>query len=844
LSPANVLVIEDNQEYVKSLRRHVTLPPDYQWIWAADARNGLLQALEGDPTLILLDLSLPDVEGLDFLRTLRERGCYAPVILLTPRGAEPTALRGLRLGVRDVLLKPFTAEEMAEAIYAALQEERLASAQDDLVRRLAAANAELERALGDLQMLQEISKEITSLLDLEAVLAQVVKAAVRVADAEEGYLLMCNEEGDELYLRAAQNLGEEAAASFRIPVEDSIAGQVVRSGEPLILTGNLEGSSIKIKTGLLVRSLVAVPLKARGRTLGVLAVDNLVSARTFGERELNLLQTLADYAVIAITNARLYEEASLSLDRQVGEMVALHRISHELSHQADVEALSYQILQQALRALKAEAGAVGWLTAEGHLSWMVEGEPALTRRCGGGQEPYAPCDQVLRTGRPFLQVHPAHSDQVHPDASSDGHQGVAQLIVPIARDGRVIGLIGVERSRALPFSQADQRFLESVAYQAAMGYDHVQMGRQIVWAKSQMETLLQSLAEGVLFLDRDLRIQQANRAVERLTGWDLQTLQGRFYPEVFTPHRHRSALSASETLPARALRENQPISWAEEGAWTIACRNGTRLPVAGVAVPLPEGHGDARSIALIFRDVRAEVELARLRSEFAAIASQALQLPVNNLQAPLAWLLSGELPERLEPEVISLVQTHCLRLHELADEMLQAIRLRQGQAHSRQEPVPLAAVARHVVQQFTLLAPEHHFEVVAPPDLPFALGDGAKVETVLGHLLENAVAYSPPGSCIRIAVEADAARVTLRVQDEGIGIAPEEQEAIFRPFYRVDNEPNRLRYSHGLGLYIARRLIEAQKGRIWVESVPGQGSTFAFDLPRWEASDVSQAFVD
>jgi hypothetical protein len=158
-----------------------------------------------------------------------------------------------------------------------------------------------------LQALHGIGTAIASALDLEAVLTRIVEAAVFITDAEQGSLLLLDEQTKALHLRAQKGLGEKYARGFSIRTEDSIAGEVVRSGEPRRLTSAGEG--FKVVTGYLVHAILYVPIAIKGRVIGVLAVDNQTQKKSFSQDDENLLQILAGYAAIAFENARLLAEA-------------------------------------------------------------------------------------------------------------------------------------------------------------------------------------------------------------------------------------------------------------------------------------------------------------------------------------------------------------------------------------------------------------------------------------------------------------------------------------------------------------------------------------------------------
>jgi len=144
----------------------------------------------------------------------------------------------------------------------------------------------------------------------------------------------------------------------------------------------------------------------------------------------------------------------------------------------------------------------------------------------------------------------------------------------------------------------------------------------------------------------------------------------------------------------------------------------------------------------------------------------------------------------------------------------------------------LPPLAQQVVERFAGQAGEQFsFELRFPDDFPLVHADYERTREVLENLVSNAVKYSPDGGVIRIFGRAAADHAIISVNDQGIGIAPEEQAKLFRRFYRVDNRLRRDTQGAGLGLFLARAIVEAQGGRIWVESAPGRGSRFSFTVP-------------
>src|SRR6266508_4591473 len=303
-----ILIIDDSQQICSMLAEYVLSELGYTPAIANTGRQGLNRLRQRLPDLILLDLQLPDISGLDLLRLIAQDGYDVPVILMTAHGSEGIAVEAFRLGARNYLIKPFSETEAQVVIDQALRERRLKREKEQLTRNL-------QQRVKELTVLYSIGQSVSSLLDLEELLERIVEAGVYITRAEEGFLLLRDPHADELYLRAAKNLGEARAQRMRMPSDDSLAGQVIRTGKPIRLDKSKQGAPLKVKTGFLVRAILQVPLMVGDTAIGVLAVDNQQSERTFNENDQYLLSALADYAAIAIENAQLYQQIKRSEER-------------------------------------------------------------------------------------------------------------------------------------------------------------------------------------------------------------------------------------------------------------------------------------------------------------------------------------------------------------------------------------------------------------------------------------------------------------------------------------------------------------------------------------------------
>jgi signal transduction histidine kinase/CheY-like chemotaxis protein len=305
MSGEKILVVDDSREVRETIAKMILRPAGYETLIANDGLAGLQVARELHPDLIIADLQMPGMTGIQLKRTLSLENIGTPLILMTGAGSESVASEASLAGVSAYFPKPIDADMLLLAVEQALKSERLR-------RERADALQSLEKRVHQLETLQAVGRTLTATLDVDQVLSRVVDAAVRLTGAEEGSLLLLDEHTGELTMRAARNFDDQFVRTFRIRSEDSLAGQVIRTGQPVRVGGG--DSPQKIKTAYLVTSLIYVPLRVQTRVIGVLGVDNRQTSRLFSDADVNPLIALADYAAIAIVNALLF--ARTNAERQ------------------------------------------------------------------------------------------------------------------------------------------------------------------------------------------------------------------------------------------------------------------------------------------------------------------------------------------------------------------------------------------------------------------------------------------------------------------------------------------------------------------------------------------------
>jgi PAS domain S-box-containing protein len=408
-------------------------------------------------------------------------------------------------------------------------------------------------------------------------------------------------------------------------------------------------------------------------------------------------------------------------------------------------------------------------------------------------------------------------------------QQVVALPMSIGED--LIGVLYVFRSYGSRFTSNDRRVLASFADQAAIAVYNAQLYERVSQEKRRLDAILEYSADGVLILDSAQRIQVFNRALSRLTGWEAADALGRHHDEV---------------IRWAHLETNRDLSDAVAGGWPLPSarplyvegdlrrKNGGTVSVGIIYAPL-FGH-DRRLVNVIanVRDITRFREADEIKSTFVSVISHELKTPVALIQGYAETLLRKD--ARWDPqtrqESLEVILEEADRLHHLIDNLLDASRLEAGKLPLEREPMALDAVAERVAERFRTQTDVHEIQVDFPDEFPVIEGDPTRLEQVINNLLSNAIKYSPEGGLIEMRGRSNADEVIVTVADQGVGIPFEEQPHIFESFFRGSREYQQQTSGAGLGLYLAKAIIEAHGGRIWVESNPGEGAAFSLALPR------------
>jgi PAS domain S-box-containing protein len=415
----------------------------------------------------------------------------------------------------------------------------------------------------------------------------------------------------------------------------------------------------------------------------------------------------------------------------------------------------------------------------------------------------------------------------------------APLVSP---SGRTIGVVDVGSRRGRQFTEAEVSVLVLAANRLANAVTLAKTQEDLRESegylraeRARLTTILTSAPHGIVFVNTSGRAE-GNPAAEEMTGYASATELDDF-PADLVHLPDGSLVSRAEWPGERALR-GETVSRVE---LVVTRRDGTCLPVLMSATPV-RGPGDRITGAVLaFEDITVFKELERLRAEFASIVAHDLRNPISSILMNAEILLrQAEGRDTIEVRTASLerVRKAAAHLGDMVQDLLDASRIEVDRLTLDRKPLPSRATVEAVVEQVRPTLGEHPVTVATRGEPAPILADPVRFGQILTNLLENAAKYSPRNAPIDVSVLPSADGVEVSVKDEGIGIPQDEMPRLFDRFYQT-KRAREMKAGLGLGLYIARGLVAAHGGRIWVESEAAHGSVFHVWLPSARAAESS-----
>jgi PAS domain S-box-containing protein len=367
--------------------------------------------------------------------------------------------------------------------------------------------------------------------------------------------------------------------------------------------------------------------------------------------------------------------------------------------------------------------------------------------------------------------------------------------------------------------------------------------RQLDGAEMRTQLMMGSIADAVVAVDTDRKIIIFNDAAQNITGWDQKSALGVDYNLVFKLKDLNDAELKDETDPFLQVLTSGKAQITDQ--YYMLNKNNQKISFSISIAPSTDSKSQVSGAIAIFHDISEQKAVARERNEFISTASHEMRTPVAAIEGYLSMAMNPTLATIDERAKTFIGKAHDASLHlgKLFRDLLSVTKIEDNRMIINRRRFNVTELMNQVVGEMELVAKARkiriltHFgggglgrQLVVAPSYEVN-ADPDRVREVISNLIDNAIKYSNENTTIDVSIKADKKFVTFSVSDMGIGISNEDQKHLFQKFYRVNNSMTREVGGTGLGLYIARNLIEQFGGKIWVESAEGKGSVFYFTLP-------------
>lgn len=819
--------------------------------------------------LALVNPAMRDREGISILQRIEDHETFKKLPLLIISD-DPVSQNGITLprtyadtdlidSVHELLHPPRpTAKPAAPAIKPFLTENDMPT--EPMMR--ASFDAHLQQQLAELKVLSNLGRSISSVLELNEVLNQIVEAATTLTRAEEALLLLPDDEGKALYMRAMKGLDDESAHSFRIRVDDALVGRVFVSGEPVLV--NDRGLQ-RVKTEYFVKSLLYVPMTYKNQTIGVLGVNNRSSVRTFTPHDQELLLDLAAYAAIAISNAQLFEER-LVQNRQLTMLVSAGNAVNSTLALGDVlTILCKQIIQTlevnvcTISQQNLMTGDLYPLATARRIMWRPEQGPAIDV----DKRPIL--KQALEQNAYYVvqrrnQVGHWRAEQQYLERDD----AAQMLVLPIRAGGLpAVGVLELYYYEAIPNVTNEFRAtLRNMALELFGVLTDKANNPPLNFVFSQAQKILDH--SNAVWVTLSL-LQNSTRLLKVLEyGSDLFAnevpAQHPRYPRNMSEfgdrsllhHNQRDADLSDEIKGALAdynavgvMSVPLVIKDSIFGAVTLyntfearRFREGEIKLLSALVTQAATAIENARlfndreqSLADLQEAQASLVQAARLSTmgELAAVVAHQINNPLTTIIVDSELILQDENLSADMQEGVTAIHRAGQRAHAVVKRLLSTARRDISQD-------VLQAIDAHATIYNTLDLVTTHIERGAV-QLKIALDEAetVKVQAAPGYLEDlwlnlllnarDALAGRPRATII-IQSERTARTLDVSICDNGPGIPPEYLQNVFNAFFTT-KPPGE---GTGLGLYICKQILDRCGGTIRVESKPNEGTCFYVSL--------------
>lgn len=677
----------------------------------------------------------------------------------------------------------------------------------------------------ELSALNAIAEILSNPLELNAALDQVCAQIVSITGLESAGIYFADESHQYLNLVAHRGMSERLVAEMGHPGLDDQLTRSIAEGAILALDDATAypGIGLAGPRSEGYHALIAVPILLGEQSIGILGAGSKIKTQ-YERADVDLLRNIGRQIGKAYENAKLYKE----MQKRVEELDGLAKLSAACAASLDPIELAQIAIDWTMKLIPVDFANLRLLEDDFYRLVASRSRTQLLFR------DKVPAEEFLRMKLSIqspVVVSDIETDPVSPEFRARAEiMGIrSNCVMPLPVRGRFVGVISIGYTQPHRWAPQEIELVRTIAHQVANAIDNAQLFQKVVSEQRKIQAIFDSGLSGLFATDADGRIVMFNRAAERITGWLASEVQNQRWQDLFSDPAKNPP---DEPLINVALKHKE-TRYVHEGRW-LRTRDGRVIPVAKAVAPLLDDQDKVTGAVGAFFDLSREQEAELEREEFLKQVAHQLRSPLTAVLSAMQLLERPNLSEARRAEMWGILKSDGERLKRFADQFLDLEAVTKSQRPLQMEPLAIVSVVRALVRKFRADQHKHRIHVRASKRNLLALADLDRVENILRNLLDNAISYAPPGTRITITIKPLPDNlIQLSVQDQGPGIAHEDREKIFEPFYRSAHPTSRRVYGHGLGLAIAKRSVTEMGGTIWLDSRLSHGATFHFTLRRY-----------
>ncbi|HEX9922542.1 MAG TPA: PAS domain S-box protein [Anaerolineae bacterium] len=553
-----------------------------------------------------------------------------------------------------------------------------------------------------------------------------------------------------------------------------------------------------------IQSFLSVPLLRDGLAIGCLGFDTVWQKRAWSEQDKTLLKMAADIVVRVLDPKRLQHEDQAGQEwfRRVVSSIVDHIYVTKITKAGDH--INIHLSPHAEKL-------TGYSVEELEVDWSLWSEKII-----------------------HVDDRAAAADQAARLAQGEDSEMEYRLV---RADGRIIWVRDRATVKAEGSSKIIYGLVTDITKQKVVELEREWLTNELrdinltlderVWARTaELQAIIDAVGEGIVVTDLDGVIQYLNPAQERLTGYSETEALGQ------TPRLWKSNQQDSTFFTQMWQTILAGQTW--RGELINKRKNGTLYEALLTITPIFLPDGQPLGFVGVQHDITSFREMDRLKSEFISTAAHELRTPLTSIRGFSEILLTRrKLTDERKKRYLTFINQQAEALAAIIDDLLDLSRLEAGEGFEViEEVVDIAAIIKQIIFGFQENHPDHHYHLTGAAEWPAIKGDPAKLAQLFKNLISNATKYSPNGGNVSVqaTIESDHDLLRLTLTDEGIGMMSEQQVHIFERFYRADAS-NTATGGTGLGMTISRLIVERHRGKVWVESEYGAGTTIHILLP-------------